>query len=194
MSFEVALSLPLLLLLVLPFSSISYVHNNFAAIAQVGYSGTRNNTNQDVGIAKVAAYPTIDVAKLTPKDWYNSPQTAIHPGASQIWLNNDTESHIVTSVVGPSIESLLNNKIGTSNGILNSGLFKAIKSLSYKFDKPAAYTYVALVQQHQVNVPKNPVDAQGRQAQQRALHLLFCIRKAFFIKLNILYTAPFKIS
>lgn len=163
MSVEVALSLPLLLLLLLPISSISYVHNNFAAIAEVGYSGTRNNTNQDMGIAKVAAYPTIDVAKLTPKDWYSGSQTVIHPGASEIWLNNDTESHIVTPVVGSSIESLLDNKLGTPNGILNSGLFKAIKSLSYKFDMPTAYTYVALVQQHQVNVPKYPVDAQGKQ-------------------------------
>lgn len=83
----------------------------------------------------------------------------MHRGATENWLNNNRDSRIV---VGLSIESILNNKLATSNRILNSGLFEANKSLLYKFDKPTAYTYVALVQQHQVNVPKYPVDAQGR--------------------------------
>jgi len=151
----------LLLLLLLLAVSVTYIHYDLAAGGQVGNIVARKDHNQDVAvtIARGAANYAGDVAKLTSKDWRDTQQTTMHRGATENWLNNNRDSRIV---VGLSIESILNNTLATSNRILNSGLFEANKSLLYKFDKPTAYTYVALVQQRQVNVPKYPVDAQGR--------------------------------
>ena len=38
------------------------------------------------------------------------------------WINKDTEVDTVTSGTGAGLESLMNNKRGTKNGIFDSGL------------------------------------------------------------------------
>ena len=87
------------------------------------------------------------------------------------WTNNDTEAHTVTSGNGAGIESLMNNKRGTPNGVFDSGSFKPGQSWTHTFTKPGTYTYfctihpwmdgVVTVQGKAQNIPNYPVYASG---------------------------------
>ena len=87
------------------------------------------------------------------------------------WTNNDTEAHTVTSGNGAGIESLMNNKRGTPNGLFDSGSFKPGQSWTHAFTKPGTYTYfctihpwmdgVVTVQGKAQNIPNYPVYSSG---------------------------------
>ena len=72
-------------------------------------------------------------------------QVTIHTNHTIRWINQDTEAHTVTGGVGAGIESLMNNKRRTSNGIFDSGLFKTGESWIHTFTNPGTYTYFCTI-------------------------------------------------
>jgi plastocyanin len=74
-------------------------------------------------IPRGSANPEVDITKLGPRQWYLPRQIKVHTNDTITWTNNDTEAHTVTSGISAGIESLMNNKRGTPNGIFDSGSF-----------------------------------------------------------------------
>ena len=114
-------------------NSYSY-HYHFAYAADGAKSFT-------VIIPKGSANPEVDITKLGPRQWYVPRQITIHTNDTITWKNNDTEAHTVTSGIGAGIESLMNNKMGTPNGIFDSGTFKPGQSWPHTFTNPGTYSY-----------------------------------------------------
>jgi plastocyanin len=95
-----------------------------------------------VTIPKGSANPSIDITNLEERKWYNPSKLETESGDIVKWINNDRESHTVTSGVGSGIQSLLTNKLGTPNGIFDSGLFAPGESWSYNFtNKVGIFSY-----------------------------------------------------
>ncbi|MFB5620664.1 MAG: plastocyanin/azurin family copper-binding protein, partial [Nitrosopumilus sp.] len=95
-----------------------------------------------VTIPKGSANPSIDITNLEERKWYLPSKLEINSGDIVKWINNDRESHSVTSGMGSGIQSLLTNKLGTPNGIFDSGLFGDGESWSYNFtNKKGIFTY-----------------------------------------------------
>jgi plastocyanin len=147
---------------------------NNAYAEQQGNAATKNVI---VTIPKGSANPEVDITKLGPRQWYLPKQVTVHTNDTIIWTNNDTEAHTVTSGVGAGIESLMNNKRGTPNGIFDSGSFKPGQSWTHTFNNPGTFTYfctihpwmegVVTVQGTQAqNIPNYPVDASGKRISQ----------------------------
>jgi plastocyanin len=89
---------------------------------RIAYAATNANTNGtksfDVTIPKGSANPQVDITKLGPRQWYLPRQITVSVNDTITWTNNDSEAHTVTSGNGAGIESLMNNKRGTPNGLL----------------------------------------------------------------------------
>ena len=168
----------MLCLILLPISLIIIItcifYNNINVNNTYAEQGGENSRkNIIVTIPKGSANPEVDITKLGPRQWYFPIQVTIHTNDTIRWINQDTEAHTVTSGVGAGIESLMNNKRGTSNGIFDSGLFKTGESWIHTFTNPGTYTYfctihpwmegVVSVQGVQAqNIPNYPVDASGK--------------------------------
>ncbi len=88
------------------------------------YGTTEERKLFTVLIPKGSANPEVDITKLGPMQWYLPRQITVHTNDTITWKNNDTEAHTVTSGASPGIESLMNNKRGTPNGIFDSGSFQ----------------------------------------------------------------------
>jgi plastocyanin len=141
----------------------------------VVYATANTNTNGtksfNVMILKGSANPQIDITKLGPRQWYLPREITVRVNDTVTWTNNDTESHTVTSGIGAGIESLMNNKKGTPNGLFDSGSFKPGQSWTHTFTRPGTYTYfctihpwmdgVVTVQGKAQNIPNYPVYASG---------------------------------
>jgi len=97
--------------------SYSYYH--------IAYADANANTNGTksfkVTIPKGSANPQVDISKLGPRQWYLPREITVRVNDTVTWTNNDTEAHTVTSGIGAGIESLMNNKKGTSNGLFGWG-------------------------------------------------------------------------
>ena len=89
------------------------------------------------------------------------------------WINQDTESHTVTSGTGGGMESLVNvNKKGSQTGDFYSGLFKPGQSWTHTFTKPGVYNYfctihpwmegIINVKAQAQNIPNYPVTDTGK--------------------------------
>ena len=89
------------------------------------------------------------------------------------WINQDTESHTVTSGIGGGMESLVNvNKKGSPTGDFNSGLFKPGQSWTHTFTKSGVYNYfctihpwmegILKVKPQIKNIPNYPVTDAGK--------------------------------
>lgn len=136
------------------------------------YAKEEKPQNSLVAIPKGSANPEVDITKLGPRQWYLPRQITIDTNDSITWTNNDTEAHTVTSGIGAGIESLMNNKRGTLNGIFDSGMFKPGQSWMHIFTSPGTYTYfctihpwmegVVTVRGKPMNIPDYPVDASGK--------------------------------
>ena len=66
---------------------------------------------------------------------YDPPSLIIFKGAEVIWRNDDTSSHTVTS----------GNIIEGPDGIFDSGLIKAGKTFSFRFEESGKYNYFCMV-------------------------------------------------
>jgi plastocyanin len=147
--------------------------NNYSYYYHLAFAATGEGISFTIKIPKGSANPEVDITKLGSRQWYVPRQVAIHTNDTITWQNNDTEAHTVTSGIGAGIESLMNNKRGTPNGIFDSGLFKPGQSWTHTFVNPGTYTYfctihpwmegVISVQGGQTqNIPNYPVDASGK--------------------------------
>jgi plastocyanin len=149
----------------------NYFHHHY----HLAYAASTASTAKSfiVTIPKGSANPEVDITKLGPRQWYVPRQIAIHTNDTITWKNNDTEAHTVTSGVSAGIESLMNNKKGTPNGIFDSGTFKPGRSWTHIFTNPGTYPYfctihpwmegVVSVQGGQAqNIPNYPVDDSGK--------------------------------
>jgi len=145
----------------------SYYHIAYAA-ANADANGIKSF---NVTIPKGSANPQVDITKLGPRQWYLPRQITVGVNDTITWTNNDTEAHTVTSGNGAGIESLVNNKRGTPNGVFDSGSFKPGQSWTHTFTKPGTYTYfctihpwmdgVVIVQGKAQNIPNYPAYASG---------------------------------
>ena len=113
------------------FYLIFFLPSIFASIFQIHLDPTnsyakeeKNQKNIIIILLKGSANPEVDITKLGPRQWYLPRQITIDSNDTITWTNNDTEAHTVTSGIGAGIESLMNNKKGTSNGLFDSGSFK----------------------------------------------------------------------
>lgn len=140
------------------------------------------NESLTVLIPKGAANPEVDITKLTPRQWYIPSQITINQNDTVTWINKDTEGHTVTSGQGDGLESLVNKKQGTKNGIFDSGMFKPRTNWTHQFERPGAFTYFCTIHPWMEGsiivkkpllptVPNYPVDALG-QRQSFPVHTL----------------------
>lgn len=162
-----------------PFSFFVYKeivdnYNNYSNHYQVAaFAASADTKSFTVMIPKGSANPEVDITKLGPRQWYLPRQITIHTNDTITWINNDTEAHTVTSGIGAGIESLMNNKRGTPNGIFDSGTFKPGQSWTHTFSNPGTFAYfctihpwmegIVTVQGGKAqNIPNYPVDASGK--------------------------------
>lgn len=120
-----------------------------------------------VTIPKGSANPSIDITNLEERKWYLPSKLEINSGDIVKWINNDRESHTVTSGMGSGIQSLLTNKLGTPNGIFDSGLFGDGESWSYNFtNKKGIFTYFCTLHPWMIGaiqVNESPRSLQGKE-------------------------------
>jgi len=140
------------------------------------------NESGRVLIPKGSANPEVDITKLTPRQWYVPSQITINQNDTVIWINKDTEGHTVTSGQGEGLESLVNKKQGTKNGIFDSGIFKPGTNWTHQFERPGVFTYFCTIHPWMEGsivvkkpllpaIPNYPVDALG-QRQSFPVHTL----------------------
>ncbi len=98
-----------------------------------------------VTIPKGSANPEVDITKFTAKQWYKPSPITINVNDTVKWINNDTESHTVTSGIGGGMASAATNSKGKPNGLFDSGLFKPGSSWSLKFNKSGTYNYFCTI-------------------------------------------------
>jgi plastocyanin len=174
--------------------------NNYFIYAQKEDNKNNNNATgiHIITIPKGSANPSIDVTNLEKREWYVPSKIEIESGDVVKWINNDRESHTVTSGLGSGIQSLLTNQLGTPNNIFDSGLFLPGESWSYNFtNKIGAFTYFCTLhpwmtgvvdvketqrvqqqqqQQQQENrinpIPEYPVDDEGNKLDRFPVHTL----------------------
>jgi plastocyanin len=141
------------------------------------------NHSATVTIPRGAASPEVDITKFAPTQWYVPSQISVNQNDTVTWINRDTEVHTVTSGVGAGLESLMNNKQGTKDGIFDSGIFKPGGNWTYKFEKDGVFTYFCTVHpwmegtvvvKKGVSLPilNYPVDALGQRQSVFPVHTL----------------------
>jgi len=170
LSFITSIALGFLLLSLV--QSVSLLHNmhfnnnNNYAYAKIGKHHT-------ITIPKGSANPEVDITKLGPRQCYLPRTMTIVSNDTISWINQDTESHTVTSGIGGGMESLVNvNKKGNPTGDFNSGLFKPGQSWTHTFTKPGVYNYfctihpwmegIINVKAQAQNIPNYPVSDTGK--------------------------------
>ena len=126
-----------------------------------------------ITIPRGSANPEVDITKFGPRQWYLPRTMIIGVNDTVTWINQDTESHTVTSGIGGGMESLVNvNKKGSPTGDFNSGLFKPGQSWMHTFTKPGVYNYfctihpwmegIINVKAQAQNIPNYPVTDAGK--------------------------------
>src|SRR5215813_14326607 len=120
-----------------------YKNYGMASHYHKAYAATIANSNHTksfkVVIPKGSANPQVDISKLGPRQWYLPREITARVNDTVTWTNNDTEAHTVTSGISAGIESLMNNKKGTPNGLFDSGSFRPGQSWAHTFTRPATF-------------------------------------------------------
>lgn len=182
---HILIFIPLLLLLMI-FISYDSDFLNRIIIINGQENGKLENYHQII-IPKGSANPSVDITKLEERQWYVPPKLKINSGDTVTWINNDVESHTVTSGVGTGIMSLLTNEMGSSNGIFDSGLFGPSQSWSFTFsDKKGIFDYFCTIHPWMIgsvevgqspikrektfNYTDYPVDSQGNKLSRFPVH------------------------
>ena len=176
------------------FCLIFFLPSIFTSIIQINLDLTnsyakelKSQKNIIITIPKGSANPEVDITKLGPTQWYLPRQLTVDSNDTITWTNNDTEAHTVTSGIGAGIESLMNNKKGTPNGLFDSGYFKPGQSWAHTFTRPGTYAYfctihpwmegVITVTGKPVIIPNYPVDASGKKIMKMPIYLFTPDRK-----------------
>lgn len=92
---------------------------------------TSKSPSRLVSIPAGTSLPGCEEADLC----YDPPSLIIFTGAEVIWKNDDTEAHTVTS----------GNIIEGPDGIFDSGLLKAGKTFSFRFEEKGQYDYFCMI-------------------------------------------------
>lgn len=102
------------------------------------------------------------------KTWYEPALISIDVGETITWINNDKESHTITSGKGSGRFGWMSNEFGKSDGYFDSERIMPNKSWSFVFDKKGIFAYYCtihpwmdgtiLVQQ---DIPDDPTDGLG---------------------------------
>ncbi len=109
------------------------------------FSFAQEKNEKIVTIPIGSANPEVDITKFTQKQWYNPSQITINVNDTVRWINNDTESHTVTSGLGGGLASAATNSKGKPDGLFDSGLFKPGSSWSFKFNKSGTFNYFCTI-------------------------------------------------
>ncbi len=105
----------------------------------------QNSSVKIVTITKGSANPEVDITKLTQKQWYDPSPITINVNDTVKWINNDAESHTVTSGIGGGIISTTTTTKVKPDGLFNSGILKPGDSWSFKFNKSGTYNYFCTI-------------------------------------------------
>ena len=168
---------------------MSIPSDNFFYVSKDGntkyyeYLAFAENQSVTVTIPRGAASPEVDITKFTPTQWYLPSKISVNQNDTITWINKDTEVHTVTSGVGAGLESLMNNRQGTKDGIFDSGLFKPGGNWTHKFEKAGIYRYfctvhpwmegtVVVKKAASLPIPNYPVDASGQRQKVLPIHTL----------------------
>ena len=135
-----------LLKIVLLFVVVSIVtfywnQNDFKMLHTFG----QNGSFKTVTITKGSANPEVDITKLSQKQWNDPSPITININDTVKWINNDTESHTVTSGIGGGIIGTTTTTKGKPNGLFNSGILKPGDSWSFKFNKSGTFNYFCTI-------------------------------------------------
>ncbi|MDQ6723305.1 MAG: cupredoxin family copper-binding protein [Thermoproteota archaeon] len=109
------------------------------------FSFAQGNNEKIVTIPIGSANPEVDITKFTQKQWYIPSQITINVNDTVRWINNDTESHTVTSGLGGGLASAATNSKGKPDGLFDSGLFKPGSSWTFKFNKSGTFNYFCTI-------------------------------------------------
>ena len=161
--------------------SVSLFLDRLLGISSDDFVAFAQNKNITVIIPKGAANPEVDMRKLAPVQWYKPSKITVNQNDTVMWINKDTEFHTVTSGIGAGLESLLNNKQGTKNGIFDSRTFDPGGNWTYKFTNAGVYPYFCtihpwmegtIVVNKVSTIPNFPVDASGQRQTVFPVHTL----------------------
>ncbi len=95
--------------------------------------------NMTVTIPFGAANPNFDTPTV---EWFSPSVVTVRAGDTITWVNKDKEIHNITSGNGINrIEFATTNRVGTPDGLFQSGSFKPGQSWSYTFTTPGIYHY-----------------------------------------------------
>ncbi len=128
-------------ILLILFSICYYILND--NILLISFS--QSNGEKIITIPKGSANPEVDITKFTAKQWYSPSPITINVNDTVKWINNDTESHTVTSGLGGGMASAATNSKGKPDGLFDSGLFKPGSSYSLKFNKSGTFNYFCTI-------------------------------------------------
>ncbi|HJT10763.1 MAG TPA: plastocyanin/azurin family copper-binding protein [Candidatus Nitrosotalea sp.] len=101
--------------------------------------------------------------------WYSPPTVTISVNQSVTWINQDKETHTITSGHSSGRASLLGNSAGQPNGLFDSGYIPMEKSWTHKFTKAGTFEYFCTLhpwmQGYVIVKPSEavPVDAYGNE-------------------------------
>ena len=104
--------------------------------------------------------------------WYLPTVTTIQVNQTVTWINQDTEGHTVTSGKAGGREGLVQNDMGKTSGLFDSGTIKPKESWSHTFTEPGQYEYFCTIHPWMdgyVVVKENqpdPTDANGNTLRQ----------------------------
>ncbi len=89
----------LFLILCTSYTLINWSYDDNGIYGQEEIQNNNNVKTHIVTIPKGSANPSIDITNLEVRKWYIPPKLEIESGDIVKWINNDRESHTVTSGV-----------------------------------------------------------------------------------------------
>lgn len=153
-----------------------YVKNKTILMASVilvtilfvmGSDHTAFAENKTVTIPLGAANPNFDTQAI---EWFSPSVITVNAGDTVTWVNNDKEIHNITSGNGITrTEFVTTSRVGTPDGLFQSGSFSPGQSWSHTFTKPGIFHYFCSIHPWMNGVvvvskqiPDTPTDSTGK--------------------------------